>query len=731
MDKSYENNETFSDPLLDCLVILTMLNHRPLSADVLRAGLPLENNKFTPSLFVRAAERVGFSARIVKRSLQHISKLVLPVVLLLKNDQACILKNIIDSETVELILSDHGGGVQQKSFDDLEESYIGQAIFIAPVFKYETRAEAAPTENIDKLSWFWSTLSRYRYIYMQVVVAAFIVNIFNLVMPLFIMNVYNRVIPNNAYVTLWVLVVGVLMINFFDFILRLLRGYLIDVSGKKADVVMASTLFQQAISIRLMNKPNSVGAFVNNLREFEVLRDFFTSATLTTIIDLPFVLLFFVLIAYLGSWLVLIPLIIVPLILLAAYIIEKPMREAVLKSLQGAMQKHALLVETVTAIETVKSLNAEGQMQKKWEQYVGTTARDSLKMRYFSNLIITITNYGQGFITVGMIALGVYMIEEGSMTLGGLIATNILAGRILAPLSSLAGILTRLQQARLSLENLNHLMSLPVERPENKRFLHLPKIEGTIEFDKVSFQYPGQQLLALDHVSFKIKAGERVAIIGRIGSGKSTIQRLILGLYQPKEGNIYIDGINIEQLDPVDLRKNMGFVPQDSMLFYGTVRDNISMGMPWADDAAIINAGYLGGVDRFVNHHPEGFDMMVGERGEGLSGGQRQSIALARGLLSNPPIWLFDEPTSAMDMATEQETIQRLLTLKESKTIILVTHKVSLFPLVDRLIMMDNGHIILDGPKNEVIEVLQKAQALEKQKQTQPFSSSIPNQEGK
>ncbi|KTD01681.1 type I secretion system permease/ATPase [Fluoribacter gormanii] len=731
MDKSNENKDTFSDPLLDCLVILTMLSHRPLSADVLRAGLPLENNRLTPALFIRAAERVGFSARVVKRSLSHISKLVLPVVLLLKNDQACILNKIIDSETVELILSDHGGGVQQKSLDDLEENYTGQAIFIAPVFKYETRSEAKPTERIDKLSWFWSTLSRYRYIYIQVILAAFLVNIFNLVMPLFIMNVYNRVIPNNANVTLWVLVIGVLMIHFFDFILRLLRGYLIDVSGKKADVVMASTLFQQAMSIRLMNKPNSVGAFVNNLREFEVLRDFFTSATLTTIIDLPFVILFFVLIAYLGSWLVLIPLIIVPLILLAAYILEKPMREAVLKSLQGAMQKHAILVETVTAIETVKSLNAEGQMQKKWEQYVGTTARDSLKMRYYSNLIITITNYGQQFITVGMIALGVYMIEEGSMSLGGLIATNILAGRILAPLSSLAGILTRLQQARLSLENLNHLMSLPVERPENKRFLHLPKIEGTIEFDKVSFQYPGQQILALDKVSFKIKAGERVAFIGRIGSGKSTIQRLLLGLYQPKEGNIYIDGINIEQLDPVDLRKNMGFVPQDSMLFYGTVRDNISMGMPWADDTAIINAGYLGGVDRFVNHHPEGFDMMVGERGEGLSGGQRQSIALARGLLSDPPIWLFDEPTSAMDMATEQETIQRLLSLKERKTIILVTHKVSLFPLVERLIMMDNGHIIIDGPKNEVIDVLQKAQALEKQKQSQQFSSSVPNQEGK
>ncbi|WP_419419542.1 type I secretion system permease/ATPase [Legionella sp. D16C41] len=728
MYESDDKNETFADPLLDCLVILTMLNHRPFSADALRAGLPLENHKLTPALFIRAAERAGFNARVVKRALHRIPKLILPVILLLKNNQACILNKIGDLGEVEIILPDNQGIIKHKTMADLEDIYTGQAIFVAPIFQYETRAESGPIEKVGKLSWFWNTLYRYRYIYFQVIVAALLINIFNLVMPLFVMNVYNRVIPNSANVTLWVLVIGVLIINLFDFILRLLRGYLIDICGKKADVVMASALFQQALSIQLMNKPNSVGAFVNNLREFEVLRDFFTSATLTTIIDLPFVLLFFVIIAYIGSWLVMIPLIIVPLLLLSAYILEKPMREAVIKALQGSMQKHAVLVEAVTALETIKALNAEGQLQRKWEQYVGTTARDSLKMRYFSNLIISITNYGQQFITIGMIALGVYLVESGDLSLGGLIATNILAGRILAPLSSLANILTRLQQAKLSLENLNQLMALPVERPENKRFIHRPKIEGNIEFDKVSFQYPGQQLLALDKVSFKIKAGERIAVIGRIGSGKSTIQRLILGLYQPKEGNIYIDGINIEQIDPVDLRKNMGFVPQDSMLFYGTVRDNIAMGMPWADDAAILQAGHLGGVDKFVNHHPEGFDMMIGERGEGLSGGQRQSIALARGLLSDPPIWLFDEPTSAMDMSTEQETIQRLLSLKEKKTIIVVTHRVSLFPLVDRLILMDNGHIILDGPKNEVIDVLQKAQTLEKQQAQQTSSSNQTGQ---
>lgn len=700
-----DSTETFTDPLLDCLVILTQLNHNPFSPDALRAGLPLVNHRLTPNLFVRAAERAGFTARILKRPLARITNLVLPVVLILKNNQACILNKINDDYTADIILSDSGGGIIKKPLTEIIESYSGYAIFVNPAFKFESRSENSK-EKTAKGSWFWGTLWRYRNAYTQVAIAALLINLFALVTPLFIMNVYDRVVPNNAFTTLWVLVIGVLLIFVFDFLLRILRSYLIDVSGKKVDVLIASDLFQQVLGIQMNNKPSSVGAFVNNLREFEVLRDFFTSATLSTIIDLPFVLLYFVLIAYIGGALVWVPAIIVPILLLAAFLIEKPMRSMVLLSLQGASQKHAVLVEAITGLETVKCLSIEGQIQRKWEQYVGATAKFGLKARFLSSMVVTITNYAQQLVMVFTVLVGVFLIHDGVLTLGGLIACNILAGRILAPLAQMANILTRYQQAKLALDDLNKVMSMPQERPLEKRFLHRPQLKGNIEFDNVTFKYPDQQILALDKLSFKMQAGERVGIIGHIGSGKSTIERLLLNLYQPQSGSIRIDGIDLAQIDPIDLRRNMGYVPQDSLLFFGNVRSNISVTMPWATDAAITRAAELAGVDTFVNLHPSGYDMVVGERGEGLSGGQRQAIAIARALLADPPIWLFDEPTSAMDNLSEMQLVQRLSIHLKNKTMIVVTHRTSLLPLVDRILVIDKGRLALDGPRDKVIAYL-------------------------
>lgn len=697
--------KTQPDPLLDCLVILTQLNHNPFSHEALRAGLPLVNHRLTPGLFIRAAERAGFAAHVVKRALSRISNLILPAVLILRHDTACILQKINDDNTVDIILPDCGEGVTKKSVSELEEEYSGYAIYIKPIFKFESRS-ASSVKDKTKGTWFWGTLWRYHTIYYQVILGALLINVFALVSPLYVMNVYDRVVPNNAVTTLWVLLIGILIIFAFDFVLRILRSYLIDVVGKKADIIIASSLFQRVLGIQMENKPTSVGAFVNNLREFEVLRDFFTSASLTTLIDLPFVFLYFIFIYYLGGALVVVPLIIVPLVLLSAIIIEKPMREVVSKSLQGAAQKHAILVESITALETVKCLSLEGQMQRKWEEYVSMTAKFGLRSRFFSSLVVSITNYAQQLMMVVTVTVGVYMIHDGTLTLGGLIACNILAGRILAPLSQMANVLTRFQQSRMALEGLNSVMEMPQERPIERKFLHRPILKGDIVFENVTFKYPNQPIPALDKISFKMSAGERIAIIGHIGSGKSTIQKLILGLYKPESGSIRIDGIDIAQIDPVDLRQNIGYVPQDSLLFFGNVRNNIAITRPWADDIAIANAAKLAGVDHFVNNHPAGFDMPVGERGEGLSGGQRQAIAIARAMLSNPPIWLFDEPTSAMDSQTENELLQRLALYLKNKTMILVTHKLSLLPLVERIIVLDKGHLIMDGPKEKVVKLL-------------------------
>lgn len=693
------------DPLLECLVILTRLNHHPLSPESLTAGLPLEDNQLTPHIFIRAAERAGLASEIFKRPLKKIHNLILPAVLLLKDNQACILNYIYDDETVDIIFPEKSEDIVHMPMSEILEVYTNQMILVHPIFKFEKHTEITP-ETLGSGSWFWNTLWHYRYTYLQVVIGAVLINLFSLASPLFVMNVYDRVVPNNATTTLWVLTIGVLIIFIFDFIIRNLRGYLIDVSGKKADILLSSALFQQVLGMELKNKPASVGAFVSNLREFEVLRDFFTSATLTTIVDLPFILFFFIFIWYIGGIVVLVPLVIVPLTLLIIFFLEKPLRKTVFLALQGSVQKHSILVESVTGLETLKCLRAEGQLQGKWEKTVGTTALLSMKARFLSSLVVNLVNFAQQAVTIGVIVLGVYVIHAGNLTLGGLIACSILAGRILAPLSSLANLLTRFQQSKMALKNLSGLMEMSLERPANKYFIHQSKLKGNIEFNNVSFQYPGTQMLAIDKLSFKIAANERVAFIGRIGSGKSTIQKLILNLYQPQSGQILIDGIDIKQIDPIDLRRNIGYVSQDSLLFFGSVRDNIAMSRPTADDIDIMRAGQLSGVDTFVHRHPEGYDMPVGERGEGLSGGQRQSIAIARALLHDPTLLLFDEPTSAMDNSSEVELIQRLAPRLDGKTLVLVTHRSTLFPLVNRLLVMDTGRLVADGPKDKILNLL-------------------------
>ncbi len=692
------------DALLECLVILTKINHHPLSQDALLAGLPYEN-KLTTQLFVRAAERAKLSAKIFQRPLDEITQDVLPAVLILHAEKACILIQINPDQTADVIFPETPDQLSKIFLTELEECYSGEVIFITPAFMFEKRTEALAPKK-DPSAWFWGALWRYRYIYLQVVLAALFINLFSLVSPLFVMNVYDRVVPNYATTTLWVLAIGVFIIFTFDFILRTLRSYLIDISGKKADTLMASAIFQHVLGMRMEHKPTSVGAFVSNIREFEVLREFFTSATLTTIIDLPFTIFFILLTWYIGGVVVVVPLVVVPLVIISALLLEKPLRNNMLLSLQGAMQKHAVLVESLSGLETIKSLATEGLMQKKWEQSVGVTAKYGLKARFFSGLVVNIANYAQQLVTIGVVIVGVYAIHDEALTLGGLIACSILSGRILAPLAGMANIFSRFQQARVALDNLDQVMGSPLERPEDKKFLHLQKIKGNIEFEDVCFQYPGQEGAALEKLSFKISAGERVAFIGRVGSGKSTVTKLLLGLYKPISGNIRIDGIDINQIDPVDLRKQVGYVSQDSVLFYGTIRDNIAIGMPTAEDAAIMEAARVSGADSFIHRHPSGYGMHVGERGADLSGGQRQTIAIARALLANPAVWLFDEPTSSMDNSSEYELIQRLAEHLQGKTVLLVTHRTALFPLVDRIIVMDTGHLVMDGPKDTIITAL-------------------------
>jgi len=696
----------YEDPLLTCLSLVAGLLERPISREALKSGLPRASEQFTPELAIRAADRAGLTAKVMRRpKLDQILAVSLPCILLLKASNACVLIGYPDSNTAEIVVAE-GGGTRTLPIDELEAQYTGHAIFLRPEFKFDARASDIRLSNPRR--WFWGTLAQFWPIYSHVLLASILINTFAIASPLFIMNVYDRVVPNNAIETLWVLAIGVATVFTFEFIMRNMRTYFVDVAGKNADIIIASRLLERVMAMRLDQKPPSTGALANNLREFESLREFFTSGTIVAIVDLPFIFLFIGVIWMIAGPIAFIPLTVVPVVILVGCILQFPLRSVIERTLSESSQKHAILVETIDGIETIKTTSAEGHVQRTWERFVGLTAESSGQARFISGIATTFSQLAIQMSTVMVVIYGVYRIVDGEITIGALIAATILTGRSLAPLSTIAAMLTRLQQSRAALKALDTIMKVPVERSSDKAFLHRPTLSGQMQFDKVSFKYPRQENAALDQLSFNIEPGERVGILGRIGSGKSTVARLLIGLYEPAEGAVLMDGTDIRQIDPADLRRNVGYVAQDNYLFFGSVRDNITFGAPHMDDRSIFRAAALAGVTDFLRNHPHGFDLQVGERGMSLSGGQRQAITIARAMLLDPPILVLDEPTSCMDNSSEAAFKARLIETLEDKTLLLITHRSSLLSLVDRLIVVDNGKVMADGKKEDVLEALKR-----------------------
>lgn len=693
------------DPLLGCLVTLTRLEHNPFSPETLIAGLPLVDNKLTPELFVRAAARAGLSAQIVTRSLEDISPLVLPAVLLLQHKQACILVSLnVEKNIAKIIQPETGEGERTIALDSLKAQYTGYTIFARPSYHFDRRTDEGYKERPK--NWFWSVIGTTWKLYSEVLVASFFINVFAIASSLFVMNVYDKVVPNNAMDTLTVLAIMILIVFCFDFMMKMLRGYFIDIASKKTDVLLSAAIFEQMMGIRMEARPESVGNFANNMQQFESFRDFFTSTTISTLIDLPFVLFFILIIFIIGGYVAWVPVCAVPIVIFAGFIIQGPLNKSVKESYRYAGQKHAMLIESLAGVETIKGLSAESSLQRKWEHAVGMAAKIGTKVRSLSLTAISFSTFIQQVAGVVVVIVGVYKISNGEMTMGALIACTILTGRALAPLAQIAGLMTRYHQSMTALQSLDNVMKMPTDRLRGRTPLHRPYLSGDIEFRDVSFKYPRQAIPALANVTFHISSGEKVGIIGRIGSGKTTIEKLILGLYQAQDGTVLMDGTEISQLDPASMRRNIGYVPQDIILFYGTVKENITFGAPFADDMSILRAAKIAGVSDFVSRHPQGFDMPVGERGEKLSGGQRQAIAIARALILDPPILVLDEPTNMMDNRTEEMFKNQLTEQCKNKTLILVTHKGSLLSLVDRLILMDGGKIIADGPRDLVLKAL-------------------------
>ncbi len=693
------------DPLLDCLVEVARLHGQGATRASLSAGLPLQPQESLPlSLAERAASRAGLATRVQRLALDEIDALTLPAILILHGNKACVLLGRDDSEHWRVLLPETGQGAVTLSTEALQSRYSGVVLFARPHFRFDERTpEVKPTRSGH---WFWGPVLAQRFVYRDVLWAALLINLFALAFPIFSMNVYDRVVPNHATETLWVLAIGVTLVLCSDLFIRLLRSHFVDEASARIDVQISASLMERVLGMRLENRPQSVGSFAANLRGFEQVRDFIASSTVTALIDLPFALLFVLVMAWISPWLVLPVIGVFVLILVSGYVFQHRLHELSQSSYQAAAQRNATLIESLTGIETIKSQGAESLIQSRWERANQYLSALNVKMRSMSATAMYSTATLQQFVSVCVILIGVYLISERQLTMGGMIAATMLAGRALAPAGQIVGLLMQYQGARTAMTSLEQIMAQPVERPEGSHFIQRPEFKGEIEFRHVSFAYPGQQGHSLDDVSFKINPGERVALIGKVGSGKTTLQKLIMGLYQPSSGAILFDGIDMRQLDPADVRRNLGCVSQDITLFYGSLRENITFGMPHARDDAIVAAADVAGLSEFVQRHPQGFDMPVGERGELLSGGQRQGVGIARAVLHNAPLLLLDEPTSAMDFSTEALVTQRMQAFTEGKTVVLVTHRTSMLSFVDRVIVVDQGKIVADGPRERIMQAL-------------------------
>lgn len=559
-------------------------------------------------------------------------------------------------------------------------------------------------------AWLAEPMRANRRTYLKVAVAAALINLFGVFTSLFSMIVYDRVVPNNALDSLTALTIGLLLVLSVDFVLKLLRAYFVDIAGADIDGKIGAAVFERLLAMRMELRQGSAGAMSGLVRELETLREFFASATIIAMIDVPFMLLTLLVIALIGKWLVLVFAVTIPLVLLAAWLTNPIVASMAARNLQEGLGKQAILVETIAGIETVKTAGAGAMLTERWRGAVSRHADSSLRQRLVASIAITIAGSATTLSYSAIVVAGVYMIASQQLTMGGLIACSLLSSRAISPIGQIAHLLTRLSATRTAYAQLNAMIAQPVEGPSGTP-LFPTALRGEIELRDVRFRYPGADQDALKGVSIKIAAGERVALVGPVGSGKSTIVRLLLGLYPAGDGLVMIDGTDIRQYDPAALRALIGSALQDNALFSGTVRDNIALGRRRADEDEVRRAATVSGTHGFLSAIPNGYDLRLADRGEGLSGGQRQSIVMARAIAGAPQIYVFDEPTSAMDGQTEAGMVARLASELEGRTLVLVTHRPSLLQLVDRVVVLDQGTIKADGPRDQITKVLMQPRA--------------------
>lgn len=688
---------------------------QPFSSAAVLTRLPSDPDPADRAMLARALAAIGLRSKLTSRDLRRLDPIVLPAVVFARDSGLPIILLAMSPDRKTVTVLDHAAGPmeQELSLRALRRKVDGALLLIthegaraASLLSPEAKAAQAPYRH-----WFWTPFWANWTIWAQIVLSVFVLNLLSVALPLFVMNVYDRVIPNLAYVTLWTLALGVGIAMALDMVLRILRNGMLETIGKRVDVKAATGLFRQSMNVGLLDRPGGAAGITNTIREFEMVREFFASSTFVSIIDLLFIGVFVaVLFAIVGplAW---VPLIAVPVVIVMALFAQIPIGRTVEKAQSVATKRHVVLVESLFGIETVKSLNAEPVMQREWEKAVAQSALISGRTRFWSNFAITGTMVTQQAVSVGIIVWGVFLVAEAQITVGGLIAANILAGRMLAPLGNIAQTLFRAQHAIKAMRALSTFMKLPVESGDVVAS-GLCVEKGSLEFRDVSFAYPDAPVAALSHVSLKVEPGETVAVLGRVGSGKSTLGKMCNGLLKPQSGIILLDGHEMGQYDPSELREGVAYLTQDTDLFTGTIRENLMIGRPNATDAEINRALYFSGMDVFISENPEGLNQFIGEQGNRLSGGQRQGLAIARMVLKRPKLAFLDEPTSAMDQQMETTITTRLSELaREGMGLILCTHRQSLAGIAGRIVVMDKGQKVLDGPRDEVAAQLRQLSA--------------------
>jgi ATP-binding cassette subfamily C protein LapB len=699
-------------PLLDALVSFGKLYHNSIDIETTLQGIPFEgsqeyseiftlNNLGLDDAFSRVTERAGFSSKLIQGiKLKRIPKVIFPVILLLKENKVCILTELSGEYSKVIMPEISGDKAYWVKSQDLKKEFTGSLFLLKPLIRTESNKR-------EKRDWFWSSLNYSKGLYLDIFLASFLLNLFMLATPLFTMNVYDRVVPNSAFDTLWVFVIAIVVVYLFDTLMKVLRTYTLEVVAKKSDVLISSRIFEHVLNIKLSHGFSSVGAFASNLKEFDTIRSFFTASSMATVIDLPFLIIFLVVIFIIGGNIVAVPLVASALILFYSFIIKRPLQKSINNLSLSSAYKNALLIESLSTLETIKSFSLQSQMQWKWEESVGKIAKDEITSRLLTGSITTFTNFVIQIANVTVLILGVYAISEQSLTMGGLIALVMLTSRSLAPLNQFASLISNYEQSKRAYYHLNTIMKLPTDSELHQDDVERKKILGQIEFKEVKFKYPESKNYILDGISFKIDAGESVAIIGTNGSGKTTILKLIMGLYEPESGSILIDGIDIRQFNPHSLRKSMAYLPQEIVLFKGTLQENIRNSVDKLSDKALILSSKLSGVETFVAKNSMGYNMPIKERGEGVSLGEKQSIGLARLFAkSRASMVLMDEPTNGMDSNSELWVLKSLQGFITTRTMLMVSHKNNLLKLSKRLILLENGKILLDGSYKDVIEQL-------------------------